>query len=150
MIMMHDERFCLFCRIAASQIPAHVVYESERVMAFLDIAPIRPGHTQVIPKDHHRYFDELPPDLLIELTTVGQKIARSLKAIYGVDRVGFAFTGADVPHVHAHVVPLVQADDLTSRRYIVEEVVTYRDPPRPPEATMAETAARIRAALGAG
>jgi histidine triad (HIT) family protein len=146
---MHADPSCLFCRIATSRIPAHIVCESERVIAFLDIAPIRPGHTQVIPKIHHRYFDDLPPDLLFELTSVGQRIARSLKGIYGVDRVGFAFTGADVPHVHAHVVPLVRADDLTSRRYIIEPVVTYQDPPRPSEAAMAETASRIRSALDA-
>lgn len=138
---------CLFCRIAARQIPAHIVCETDRVIAFLDIAPIRPGHTQVIPKEHHPCFDALPEALLAEVAATGQRVARALKAIYGVERVGFAFTGTDVAHAHAHVVPLVAADDLTSRRYIVEEAVTYRSPPCPAGDVMAQTARRIREKL---
>lgn len=138
---------CLFCRIAARRMPAHIVHETGHVVAFLDIAPIRPGHTQIIPKEHHSCFDDLPADLLAEMAATGQRVARALKAIYGVRRVGFAFTGTDVAHAHAHVVPLVEFDDLTSRRYIAEETVTYRNPPRPSDEAMAETAERIREAL---
>jgi histidine triad (HIT) family protein len=145
--MTHTATHCLFCRIAARQIPAHIVLETERVVAFLDIAPIRPGHTQIIPKDHYPYFDDLPVGLLTEMTATGQRIARALKAIHGVERVGFAFTGADVSHAHAHVVPLVQSDDLTSRRYIVEETITYRDPPHMSDEAMMAIATQIRAAV---
>ncbi|WP_133769409.1 HIT family protein [Enterovirga rhinocerotis] len=138
---------CIFCRIAAKTIPAEIVFENERLVAFLDIAPIRPGHVQIVPKDHHATFDDLPPDLLAEIGALAQRIAKGLKAIYGVERVGFAFTGTDIAHAHGHVVPLVAKDDLTSRRYIAEEIVTYRNPPRPSADDVAATGERIRAAL---
>lgn len=140
---------CLFCRIAAREIPSEVVAETATLFVFLDIHPIRPGHALIIPKTHYGYFDDLPADLLFEMTTLGQRLARALKEIYGVTRVGFAFTGTDVPHVHAHVVPLEQADDLTSRRYITEQTVTYRLPDTPPKEEFAATAQRLRQAISA-
>jgi len=138
---------CLFCRIAAGDIPSHTVHEGDRVVAFLDINPIRPGHVQIIPRAHYPYFEDLPADLAGEITALGQRLATGLKAIYGVKRVGFLFTGGDIAHAHAHVVPLVAHDDITSRRYIAEETVSYRATPRAAEAELAETAAAIRQRL---
>ena len=138
---------CVFCRIAAGNLPAHIVHQCDRLVAFLDISPIRPGHTQIIARDHHVSFDETPPDLLTDITLVGQRIARVLKRLYDVERVGFAFLGTDVAHVHAHLVPLVEPDDLTSRRFIVEDKLTFRRPETPPEAEMARIADRIRTEL---
>jgi histidine triad (HIT) family protein len=57
--------------------------------------------------------------------------SREPKQLYSVRRAGFLFTGGDIPHVHAHVVPLIASDDITSRRYIREEHVTYQDAPPP-------------------
>lgn len=138
---------CLFCRIAAGEIPAHIVHEGERVLAFLDINPIRPGHVQIIPRSHYPYFEDMPPDLAGEIVALGQRIASALKAIHGVKRVGFLFTGGDIPHTHSHVVPLVAHDDITSGRYIAEEVVTYRATPRETDAELAEAADAIRTML---
>ncbi|MFD2263180.1 HIT family protein [Lacibacterium aquatile] len=140
-------RPCLFCAIANETIPAHIVHQDERLIAFLDIGPIRPGHVQIVPREHFSFFDDLPPDLAAEIVHLGQRLAKALKEIYGVPRVGFLFTGSDVPHVHAHIVPLHTGDDITSRRYIVEETVTYRNPPRPPEDEMAQTGTRLREML---
>lgn len=84
---------------------------------------------------------------MAEIGALAQKLARAMKQAYGVKRVGFAFTGGDVPHAHAHVVPLHAHDDLTSRRYIAEEKVTYRDPPRPGREDMLETARLLRERL---
>ena len=140
-------RSCLFCRIGSGDIPAHVVHEDEDVLAFLDIGPIRPGHVQIIPRDHHAYFEDLPEPLAAKILTLGQKIARVQKQLYGVPRVAFMFTGGDVAHAHAHLVPMVKGDDVTSRRYIVEETVTYRPIPMPPPGELEATAADIRAAL---
>ena len=110
---------CLFCRIAEKQTDAVVVYEDADVMAFLDIAPIRDGHTQLIPKRHFPSFDTLPFDLAGRIVAVGQQLARRLKTRYSVERVAFAFTGGDVDHAHAHIVPLHARTDITSARYIV-------------------------------
>ncbi|MFG1346466.1 HIT family protein [Xanthobacter autotrophicus DSM 431] len=140
---------CLFCRIAKGEVPSEVVYANDRLVAFLDINPIRPGHTQIIPRAHFPVFDELPADLLAEMAATGQTIARALKRIYGVHRVGFAFTGTDVAHAHAHVVPLVASDDITSRRYIAEEVVTYVKAPPPAPGEFDAVAKQLRAELAA-
>ena len=139
---------CLFCAIAAGNVPSNPVYEGDNLYAFLDIHPIRPGHIQVIPREHYPYFDDLPPPLAAEIVHLGQRLAAALKQLYQPPRVGFAFTGADVPHVHAHVVPLHDQYDLTSRSYIVEPDVTFRLPPTPPEAELRKTAERIRMVLG--
>mgnify|MGYP000483558511 CR=1 FL=1 len=138
---------CLFCGIASNKVPSATVHSDGDIHAFLDINPIRPGHVLIIPRAHYPYFDDLPPGLALRITTLGQKIARSLKALYGVPRVAFLFTGGDIPHVHAHVVPLVEGTDITSRRYIAEPDLTFRNTPRADDAELAETAARIRAAL---
>jgi diadenosine tetraphosphate (Ap4A) HIT family hydrolase len=67
-------------------------------MAFLDIAPIRPGHTHIIPKQHFDTFDVLPSELAGRIMVLGQIIARKLKSVYRVSRVAFVFTGGDVAH----------------------------------------------------
>lgn len=135
---------CLFCRIAAGEIPCHVVHEGERVLAFMDINPIRAGHVQIIPRSHYPYFEDMPPDLAGEIMALGQRIATALKAIHGVRRVGFLFTGGDIPHAHAHVVPMIAHDDITSRRYIVEQTVTYRATRRATDVELAAAAEAIR------
>ena len=140
-------RPCIFCKIGRGEIDAHVVHQDEDLMAFLDIGPIRPGHVEIIPRAHYPYFDDLPEPLAAKIMALGQKIARVQKQIYGVSRVALMFTGGDVAHAHAHLVPMVSSDDVTSRRYIVEETVTYRAIPMPPPEDLAATAADLRAGL---
>jgi histidine triad (HIT) family protein len=110
---------CLFCRIAAKTVPAVGVYEDEVLFAFLDVCPIREGHVQVIPKAHFECFDVLPDDLASRILSLGQKIATRLKAVYGVRRVGFMFSGGDIAHAHAHIVPMHDKTDLISARFAV-------------------------------
>ncbi len=110
---------CLFCRIASRDVEAVILHEDEELVAFLDIGPIRPGHTQVIPKAHVETFELLPGPLAAQMLDLGQQLARRMKAVFGVERVAFLFTGGDVAHAHAHVVPLHQKTDITSSRYIV-------------------------------
>lgn len=110
---------CPFCRIAARELDAVVLYEDAEVVAFLDIGPIRPGHTQIIPRQHVPTFEELPAAIAARILYVGQALARRLKAVYRVERVAFLFTGGDVPHAHAHVVPMHEKTDITSARYLV-------------------------------
>ncbi|MGH6859960.1 MAG: HIT family protein [Phyllobacterium sp.] len=138
---------CLFCRIGARSVPSHDVFDNARIFAFLDIHPIRPGHVQIIPKRHYDYFDDLPKKLAAEILGLGQEIARVQKKIFGVERVGFLFTGGDVAHAHAHVVPLVTGTDITSRRYIAETRLTFRDAPRAANADLAQIASEISGEL---
>lgn len=112
---------CLFCRIASRDMGGVLLHEDESVVAFLDVAPIRPGHTQIIPRDHIPYFEDLPPDVAGRIFRVAQALARRMKTVYEVSRVAFLFTGGDVPHTHAHVVPLHADTDITSGRYLISD-----------------------------
>ena len=127
--------------------PSHVVYESDQVLAFLDINPIRTGHVQLIPRQHFPYFDAIPTEIATEILTVGQKLAPVLRRLFAVERVAFLFTGGDIAHAHAHVVPLVEATDITSRQYIVEASLTFQNAPRVSESQLAVTADAIRSGL---
>lgn len=138
---------CIFCRIAAGEIPSIRLCEDDRVVAFLDIRPIREGHVLILPKQHYDFFEVMPPDLAAHILATGQKVASAMKKIYGVARVGFMFTGTDVAHAHAHVVPMVEATDLTSRRYIAEEELTFRPPEMVAPDELKQVAGKLRAAL---
>lgn len=138
---------CLFCRIASGEIPATRVYEDEKILAFLDIRPIREGHVLIMPKQHYDYYEQMPEDLAAAVIVLGQKLGRAAKKLYDVPRVGFMFTGTDMAHAHAHVVPMVQPTDLTSRRYIVEEKLTFQAPEQAAPGRLNEVAAKLKAAL---
>jgi histidine triad (HIT) family protein len=139
--------YCLFCEIAQGRIGSCVVFENDRVMAFLDIGPIRPGHVQIIPREHFACFDDLPSQLANEILALGQKIARAQKRLYGVARVAFLFTGGDISHAHAHVVPMVEQTDITSRRYIKEETLTFASIPNASAEDLENVAVDLRDAL---
>ncbi len=138
---------CIFCRIGAGTVPAHTLYENARIIAFLDLHPIHPGHVQIIPRTHYPAFDDLPEPLLAEIAATGQKLARVLRQLFDAPRVGFMFSGADIAHVHAHVLPLHARDDITSGRYIIESPVTYRMPDTPPAEELRRIALGIRERL---
>lgn len=138
---------CPFCRIARREIPAHIIYEDDYLVAFLDTGPIRPGHVQIIPRDHYPTFDELTAELASRIIILGQKLARILKANWEVTRAAFLFTGGDIAHAHAHVVPMVAATDITSRRYIAEEEITFRPIARASEDELGRVAFILREAL---
>ena len=137
---------CIFCRIARGASPAHIVHEEDVLIAFLDIHPIRSGHLQIIPKAHFPYFDDIPPDIAARILALGQRLAGPLKQLFGVRRVAFCFSGNDIAHAHAHLLPLHNGTDITSRRYNAEETLTFRPTPRVPDDELAQIAERIRAA----
>jgi histidine triad (HIT) family protein len=106
----------IFSRIIAGDIPAHKLREDDRFLAFLDVRPIRPGHTLVIPKQEIDELFDLPPDLLGDLFVFAQPVAEAIKAQSGASRVGVAVVGVEVPHAHVHLVPLDGPEDLDFRR----------------------------------
>jgi histidine triad (HIT) family protein len=145
--MTYHSHPCLFCRITRREIPAHIVYQDDYLVAFLDTDPIRPGHVQIIPRDHYPTFDDLTAELASRIIILGQRLARILKAKNGVSRVAFLFTGSDIAHAHAHVLPLIAPSDITSRRYIAEEEITFRPIPRPSDEELGQVAFALREAL---
>ena len=138
---------CLFCRIAAGEIPCHKVYEDEELIAFLDLHPIREGHTLVVPKAHHVWFEDMPEPLAAHVMTLSQRLARQQKRLYGVKRVSMFFTGIHVPHVHAHIVPMHHAHDVTSSAYLEDGIDGYTVPESPGPEAMAATAAQLSQGL---
>jgi histidine triad (HIT) family protein len=106
----------IFSRIVAGQIPAHKLREDDRFLAFLDVRPIRPGHTLVIPKEEIDELFDLPDDLLGDLFVFAKPVAAAIKAESGAARVGVAVVGVEVPHAHVHLVPLDDVNDIDFRR----------------------------------
>ena len=99
---------CIFCKIAKKEIPAHIVYEDENYLAFLDIHPQSPGHTQVIPKKHYRWVWGVPN--AGEYFEVAKKIALAQKKAFGVEMIISRIVGDEVPHAHIWVFPSNEAE----------------------------------------
>lgn len=107
---MTQDLNCIFCKIASGEIPAHKVYEDENFLAFLDIHPQSPGHTQVIPKKHYRWVWDLPTagrgqESIGEYFEVVQKIAKAQQKAFDTDWVLSKIIGDEVPHAHIWVFP---------------------------------------------
>jgi len=107
----------IFTRIAAGEIPSYKVAESEDFYAFLDINPLAPGHTLVIPKHKEDdYIFNLDEKTYEGLWAFARKVAVAIKAAVPCKRVGVAVLGMEVPHTHIHLVPLQTEGDLDFRK----------------------------------
>jgi histidine triad (HIT) family protein len=102
----------LFTRIVRGEIPCHKVAEDDRFLAFLDIAPLRMGHTLVIPKVEVDRFFDLPSDVLADILPFAQQVAQRIKAVVPCDRVGLTVIGLEVPHAHLHLIPIDTMEDM--------------------------------------
>lgn len=105
----------IFSRIAAGEIPSYKVAEDEKHFAFLDINPMAPGHTLVIPRREVDYLFDLTPEEYGELMEFARKVALKLKRAVECSRVGVAVLGMEVPHAHIHLVPLQTEADMDFR-----------------------------------
>jgi len=106
---------CIFCQIVDGEIPARVVYEDADVLAFLDANPLAPGHTLVIPKDHHETLGELPPEPGEMVFAALHYLTPIVEDAVGADGSNVAFNngaaaGQEVPHVHGHIIPRFDDD----------------------------------------
>lgn len=102
----------LFTRIIRGELPGRFVWRDERVVAFLTIAPLRPGHTLVLPVEEIDHWLDVPPELMQHLTLVAQKIGAAVQRVFRPTKVGLVVAGLEVPHVHLHVVPIKSLRDL--------------------------------------
>jgi histidine triad (HIT) family protein len=103
---------CIFCKIIKGEIPCHKVYESDIAFAFLDINPIQEGHILLIPKKHSEYIFDLTNKEYSDLLLEAKKLSEPLKKATNAKRIGLAIEGFAVPHVHIHLVPLTQGNQL--------------------------------------
>lgn len=102
----------IFTKIIAGEIPCHKIYEDEKYLSFLDIRPINPGHALVIPKKEIDYIFDCDDQMLGELMVRAKKIAHAIKKEVSCRKVGVMVAGIEVPHVHIHLVPIVDVHDL--------------------------------------
>ena len=128
----------LFTRIIAGEIPGRFVWKDPQVVAFLTIAPLRPGHVLVVPRQEIDHWLDVPPDLLAHLMGVAQTVGRAVQRAFPCRKVGLMVAGLEVPHVHVHVVPIDGLEDMD----------WSRQDRNPDPKALDDAAERIRAALG--
>jgi histidine triad (HIT) family protein len=133
---------CIFDRIASGEAKAHMVLEEPDVIGFLDIRPVFPGHTLVVPRHHWVTVSDVPAGLLGQLMEAGRRVAAAQRVALGAEGTFFGLNDVvsqSVPHVHLHVVPRRRKDGL---RGFFWPRTRYPD-----EADAEATAARLRQAL---
>ena len=102
----------IFSRIVAGEIPSHKVAENEEFYAFLDINPVAPGHTLVIPKKEVDYIFDIDDAKLGRMMAFAKRVARAQEAAIPCKRVGLAVMGLEVPHAHIHLIPITKESDM--------------------------------------
>jgi diadenosine tetraphosphate (Ap4A) HIT family hydrolase len=126
----------IFTRIIEGELPGTFVWRDDVCVAFMSIAPIRPGHTLVVPRAEVDHWIDLDPAVNAHLMRVAQEIALAQQAAFSPVRIGLIIAGLEVPHTHVHVIPIDGMQDL--------DFANAND--TTPDA-LAETAAAIRAAM---
>ena len=102
----------IFTRIINGEIPAHKIYEDERVIAFLELHPLTEGHVLVVPKMQVDHIWDLSDEDYDYLWRVVKKIGNHIRKVIGSPRVGVVVEGFGVPHAHVHLVPIYHGNDL--------------------------------------
>jgi len=106
----------IFTRIIKGEIPCYKIVEDDHCFAFLDINPLRAGHTLVVPKTEIDYVFNLSDDQLSGLILFSKKVAKAIKEAFPCNRIGVAILGLDVPHAHVHLVPLDTMEDINFKK----------------------------------
>jgi histidine triad (HIT) family protein len=102
----------IFTKIIHREIPAYIVAEDDKHIAFLDINPLMRGHTLVIPKREQDYFFDLTSVEIANLMLFTQRVAAAIKAAVPCQRIGVSVIGLEVPHAHIHLVPINHTQDI--------------------------------------
>ena len=129
----------IFSKIVKGDIPSYKCAENEEFYAFLDIAPLAPGHTLGVPKREVDYFFDLTDEELARMIVFAKRVAAAIKQAFPCRKVGMAVLGLEVNHAHIHLVPLQSEGDMDFRK----------DKLQLSAETMQETARRILAAFEA-
>ena len=106
----------IFTRIINKEIPCHLIAENKHYMAFLDVMPLREGHTLVVPKKEVGYIFDLDKEDLAGLLEFARPIAKAIEKVIPCQRIGISVIGLEVPHTHVHLVPIDTANDLNFTR----------------------------------
>lgn len=102
----------IFSKIVQGEMPCHKILESDKFLAFLDITPIKEGHTLVIPKQEMDYIFDLDDELLSEMMIFSKQVAHAIRKAIPCNRVGVTVIGLEVPHAHLHLIPINTLSDM--------------------------------------
>lgn len=105
-------RESIFTKIINGDIPCHKVYEDENTLAFLDIHPVQPGHTLVIPKRQVEFVWDLSDEDYQAVMATARKVANRIREVLAPAFVGEQIVGIDVPHAHVHIIPFSTAHEF--------------------------------------
>ncbi|MBI2269644.1 MAG: HIT family protein [Bacteroidetes bacterium] len=106
----------LFSKIVKGEIPCYKVAETNDYLAFLDIFPLKQGHTLVIPKKETDYIFDIDDQQLAGLHVFSKQVARAIEKVVPCKRIGVAVIGLEVPHAHIHLVPMNEMSDINFER----------------------------------
>lgn len=106
----------IFSKIIAGQIPSYKIGETEDCYAFLDINPLKMGHTLVVPKKEVDKLFDLDESSYLALMSYAKQVSEAIKKAFPCDRVGMAVIGLEVPHAHVHLVPIDRMSDIDFTR----------------------------------
>lgn len=102
----------IFTKIINGEIPCHKIAENEKFLAFLDIMPLREGHTLVIPKTEIDYIFDIEDAILAEMIVFAKSVAKKIKNSIPCNRIGVTVIGLEVPHAHIHLIPINTLSDM--------------------------------------
>lgn len=106
----------IFSRIIAGEIPCYKVAENDRFFAFLDINPLKEGHTLVVPKQETDYIFDLDDEQLGQMMVFAKEVAAKIKREIACNRVAVVVLGLEVPHAHIHLIPIESENDVDFHR----------------------------------
>jgi len=107
---------CIFCKFIKNEASCAKVWENERFLVFLDIAPINPGHVLIVPKNHNDEIFRLEDNLYSEIFQIAKKLSEPLKKATEAKRIGMVIEGFGVDHSHLHLIPLHNSHELLTGR----------------------------------
>lgn len=102
----------LFTKIINGEIPCYKVAENDKFIAFLDINPLKKGHTLVVPKEEKDYIFRNSDEVLSEILLFAKKVAAALEKTIECERIGLMVLGLEVPHTHIHLIPISKEGDM--------------------------------------
>lgn len=102
----------IFTRIINGEIPSYKVAEDDKFYAFLDIRPLKRGHTLVVPKTEIDYFFDLDDNMIGEMMVFAKRVAQKIKKVTECKKVAVVILGLEVPHAHIHLIPLDREGDI--------------------------------------
>ncbi|WP_338377773.1 HIT family protein [uncultured Flavobacterium sp.] len=108
----------IFTKIINGEIPSYKIAEDENYLAFLDVNPNAKGHTLCVPKQEINKIFDMDEELYLGLMKFSRKVAQAIEKSIDCKRVGMAVVGLEVPHVHVHLIPLQDMDDMRFQRKV--------------------------------